>query len=171
MASHRRGCWRSCGDSAAPSHTQGGGATAAFIDSSTVGDDEGKPGERKLKKERISKECGFASLAETDFPFLLDELLRASVNGTIVPGDRWSPTSQLSSSPIPSQGAAPLPLSALMQQAGRKLEKREAGTVILHAGRSGTQTPAPRPANPQTPTQAVKKEGYTAITPPPYSLH
>lgn len=101
MASHRRGCWRSCGDSAAPSHTQGGGATAAFIDSSTVGDDEGKPGERKLKKERISKECGFASLAETDFPFLLDELLRASVNGTIVPGDRWSPTSQLSSSPIP----------------------------------------------------------------------
>lgn len=44
VASHRRGCWRSCGDSAAPSHTQGGGATAAFIDSSTVGDDEGKPG-------------------------------------------------------------------------------------------------------------------------------
>lgn len=64
VASHRRGC----GDRAAPNHTQGGGAMAAFIDSSTVGDDEGRPGERKLKGKRISKEHGLVSLARVDFP-------------------------------------------------------------------------------------------------------
>lgn len=109
MASHRRGCWRSCGDSTAPSHTRGGGATAAFIDLSTVGDDEGRPGERKLKEERISKEWGFVSLARTDFSFLRDELQYVSANGTIVSGDRWSPTSQLCASPVPPEGVAPLP--------------------------------------------------------------
>lgn len=90
--------------------------TAAFIDSSTVGDDEGRPGERKLKEERISKECGFVSLARTDFSFLLDELQYVtvnlqyvSVNGTIVLGDRWSPTSQFCASPILPEGAAPIP--------------------------------------------------------------
>lgn len=79
MASHRRDCCRSCRDSAAPNHTQGGGTTAAFIDLSTVGDDEGRLEERKLKEERISKECGFVSLARTDFSSILDELQYISV--------------------------------------------------------------------------------------------
>lgn len=69
----------------------------------------GDQGKRKLKEERISKECGFVSFTKTDFSFLLDELQHVSINGTVVSGVRRSPTSQLCTSPVPPEGVSPLP--------------------------------------------------------------
>jgi len=69
VASHRRGCWRSCGDSVAPSHTQGGGAMAAFIDLSTVGDDEGRQGEEKTKGRKDKQRLWFCIISEDRFLF------------------------------------------------------------------------------------------------------
>lgn len=70
VASHGGGgCWRSCRDSAAPNHTRGGGATAAFIDSSMAGNDEGRSGEEKTKRRKDKQRVWFCIIHEDRFLF------------------------------------------------------------------------------------------------------
>lgn len=81
---------------------------ASFIDWSTVDDDKGRLGKRKLK-EKKDKQRVWCVISQDRFIFPLGWIAAHKCKWhRCLRRDRWFPTSQLCASPIPPEGVAPL---------------------------------------------------------------